>query len=60
MFSIKLSKITWKFSMGTKGINVKNTMIIGNMARKKLNEIDDALEVTDPLNNPRKKNMATL
>jgi hypothetical protein len=38
--------------MGTKGISVKNTMIIGKTARKKLKAMDEALVVIDPLKIP--------
>ena len=46
--------------MGTNGISVKNTMIIGKTARKKLNEMDEALVVIYPLKMPWKKKEATL
>jgi hypothetical protein len=45
--------------MGIKGINVKKTRIIGKMARKKLNAIDEARAVIEPLNKPFKKKLAT-
>ena len=46
--------------MGTKGMSVKNTMIIGKTARKKLNAIEDARVVIEPLKIPWKKKEATL
>ena len=45
--------------MGINGMSVKKTMIIGKIARKKLNAILEALDVTEPLKMPSKKNFAT-
>jgi len=53
-------RASWKFSMGINGISVKKTMIIGNTARKKLNAMDEARVVIDPLKIPWKKKEATL
>jgi hypothetical protein len=46
--------------MGTNGMSVKNTIIIGKTARKKLNATDDARVVIEPLKIPWKKKEATL
>jgi hypothetical protein len=42
---IRSNNVVWKFSIGIKGIMVKKKIREGNIARKKLKEMADALEV---------------
>jgi hypothetical protein len=60
ILSINPKSKSWKLFIGMNGINVKKARIIGKMARKKLNEMEEARTVTELLNNPLIKKFATL
>ena len=45
---IAYNRVCWKCKIGIKGMMVKKKSSDGKMARKKLNEIDEALEVRSP------------
>jgi hypothetical protein len=45
---IKVNNVVWKFLIGINGIMVKRKIREGNIARKKLKEIADALDVMYP------------
>ena len=45
--------------MGTKGMIVKKKISVGKTARKKLNEMEEALDVRYPSYNPLMKNRNT-
>jgi hypothetical protein len=57
---IRSSNVVWKFSIGMKGIMVKKKIREGNIARKKLKDIADALDVMYPSYSPLMKKPATL
>ena len=52
MSLIDRNNCSWKPSIGTKGINVKMTIMEGKSAKKKLNARDEALVDMAPSNNP--------
>jgi hypothetical protein len=58
--SIRLSRVCWKFAMGINGIIENRKIRKGKIARKKVNEMADALVAIYPCCIPLKKKPNTL